>query len=141
MSDNRLKRMAMALKVLNPEDDFEEILTNLGLSTQDFLGFLESLSLDFQISILTLEEVDKTKTRVFSRWEQAFLTKEARDFLLSALDTKAIVPSEMEQALAILFATSPEFADVEEVCGVLENIVEDPGRVAVLGSFNEKYIH
>jgi uncharacterized protein Smg (DUF494 family) len=133
--------MAMALKVLNPEDDFEEILTNLGLSTQDFLGFLESLSLDFQISILTLEEVDKTKTRVFSRWEQAFLTKEARDFLLSALDTKAIAPSEMEQALAILFATSPEFADVEEVCGVLENIVEDPGRVAVLGSFNEKYIH
>ncbi|MCK9525724.1 MAG: DUF494 family protein [Limnochordia bacterium] len=141
MSDSKLKRMAIALKVLNPDDDFEEILTNLGLSTQDVMGFLESLALDFQVSILTFAEVDETKTRVFSPWEQAFLTKEARDFLLSALYTEAIAPSEMEQALAVLFATSPEFADVEEICGILENIVEDPSRVAVLGYSDQRFNH
>lgn len=137
MSDNRLKRMAMALKVLNPSDDFEEILTNLGLSAEDLVGFLESLALDFQVSILTFEEIDKTKTRIFSRWEQAFLSKDARDFLLSALDTNAIVRSEMEHALAVLFATSPGFADVEEICGILANIVEDPNRMAVFGTFDQ----
>jgi hypothetical protein len=47
----------------------------------------------------------------------------------------------MEQALAILFATSPEFADVEEICGILENIVEDPSRGAVLGSFDQRFNH
>ena len=78
---------------------------------------------------------------MFNLWEQAFITKEAREFLLSALHTKAIFPSEMEQALALLFAQAPEIADVEEVRGILENIVEDPGRNAVLGPFNDSVYH
>lgn len=141
MSENRLKRVAMALKVLNPDDDFAEILTNLGLSAQDLMSFLESLALDFQVSILTLEEVDKTKVRVFSHWERAYLSQEAREFLLSAVHTKTIVPAEMEHALAILFATAPEMVDVEDICGILANIVADPNRTAVFGFIDQSIIH
>lgn len=141
MDENRLKRMAMALKMLNPDDQFEELLQSLGLSGHDLLRFLESLALDLQVSILTLDDVDDTKTRVFNLWEQAFLSGEAREFLLSALHNEVIIPSEMEQALAVLFATSPGFADVEEICGILESIVEDPKRMAVLGRFDQKFIH
>ncbi|MDI9485796.1 MAG: hypothetical protein QM372_10065 [Bacillota bacterium] len=141
MSENKLKRKAKALKKLEPSDKFADILLSLGLSAQDFMDFLESLALDFQVSILTVDEVDDSKTRVFNLWEQAFITKEAREFLLSALHTKAIFPSEMEQALALLFAQAPEIADVEEVRGILENIVEDPGRNAVLGPFNDSVYH
>ncbi|HBN96223.1 MAG TPA: hypothetical protein DDZ66_07970 [Firmicutes bacterium] len=142
MNENKIKRMVMALKILNPDDKFEEILMSLGLSSQDFMGFLESLALDFQVSILTLDDVDnKPKTRVFNLWEQAFLSREAREFLLSALYTEAIVPSEMEQALAVLFAQAQGYADVEEVRGILESIVEDPDRAAVLGPLDSKSIH
>ena len=141
MSENKIKRMAMALKMLNPDDEFEKILMSLGLSSQDFMGFLESLALDFQVSILTLDDVDNNKTRVFNLWEQAFLSREAREFLLSALYTEAIVPSEMEQALAVLFAQAQGYADVEDVRGILESIVEDPERGAVLGPLEGKFIH
>jgi uncharacterized protein Smg (DUF494 family) len=133
--------MAMALKVLNPDDEFEEILMNLGLSAQDFMSFLESLALDFQVSILTLDDVDETKTRVFSLWERAFMSKETRDFLLSALHNEVLAPAEMEQVLAVLFATAPGFIDMEELYGILENVVEDPDRIAVLGPGDQKTIH
>ena len=141
MDEDRLKRMAMALKMLKPDDQIEELLMNVGLSGRDLLRFLEALASDFQVSILTLDDVDDTKTRVFNLWEQAFLSKEAREFLLSALHSEVIIPSEMEQALAVLFATSPGFADVEEICGILESIVEDPKRIAVLGPFDQEIIH
>lgn len=141
MNESKLKRMAMALKILNPDDEFEEILTSLGLSSQDLMGFLESLALDFQVSILTLDDVDTTKTRVFNLWEQAFISQEARDFLYAALYTKAIIPLEMEQALAVLSAQSQGYADVDEIRGILESIVEDPERVAVFGSLEQKFIH
>ncbi|NLL41970.1 MAG: DUF494 family protein [Firmicutes bacterium] len=141
MDENKLKRMAKALKKHNPNDKFADILLNLGLSAQDFLDFLESLDLDFQASILTIDDVDDSKTRVFNLWEQAFITQEARQFLLSALHTGAISPSEMEHALAVLFAQTPGFVDVEEIRGILENVVEDPGRNAVLGPFEDSVYH
>lgn len=141
VNENKLRRIAMALRMLHRGDDFEGMLLDLGLSAQDFMGFLESLALDFQVSILTLEEVDRTKSRVFSLWEQAFLSRDAREFLLSALHTQAITPIELEQALAVLFAQSQGFADVEDIRGILESIVQDPGRVAVLAPLGLDYIH
>ena len=141
VSDNKLKRMAMAVKILNPDDEFEEFLTNLGLSTEDFMDFLESLALDFQVSILTFEGLDYTKTRVFSLWEQAYLSGEPREFLLSALHSRAITPIELEQSLAVLFAQSQGLTDVDEVRGVLESVVEDPNRGAMLGLFDLDYTH
>ncbi len=141
MSENKLKRMAMALKLLNPADEFEEILLDLGLSTQDFIRFLESLALDFQVSILTLQDVDHTKTRVFSMWEQAFLSRDAREFLLSALHTEAITHAELEQALAVFFAQSPGLADVDDMRGILENLIQDPSRIVLMGPRNLDHIH
>ncbi len=127
--------------MLNPDDQLEELLVSLGLSGEDLLHFLESLAQDLHVSILTLDDVDETKTRVFNLWEKVCLSTETREFLLSALRAEVIIPSEMEQALAVLFATSAGFADVEEICGILENVVEDPRRLAVLGPFDKEFIH
>jgi hypothetical protein len=141
VNDNKLKRMAMAIKMLNSDDTLEELLTSLGLSSEDLLGYLESLASDFQVSILTFEGLDATKTRVFSLWEQAYLSGEAREFLLSALHSQTITPMELEQSLAVLFAQSEGLTDVDEVRGVLESVVEDPNRMAMLGLLDLDYVH
>lgn len=131
LKDDKLRQLVRVLQQLLGVEELEHNFTNL----------LERLTLDSQVPIVTLDGLDGEKTRVFSLWEQTFLAREARDFLLAALYRKAITPAELEETLALLFTQVQGFADFEEVCAVLESVVEDPERGALLTSFELEYPH
>lgn len=131
MKEDKLRQLVRVLQQLLGGQGFEQNFTNI----------LEHLALDSQVPIVTLDRLDGGNSRVFSLWEQTFLTQEARDFLLGALYRKAITPGELEETLALLFTQIQGFADFEEVCAVLESVVDDPHRSVLLASYDLEYIH
>lgn len=134
MSDDKLKRVALALKRLGQEKDLEETLV------LDLTGLLEILALDLQFDSVPMLESGKNG-RVFSLWEQTILSADARNFLLSALYTEVITPLELEQALTLAFTQLEDYAGVEEMCGFLESVVQDHKRVSLFTNHNLEYVH
>jgi hypothetical protein len=90
--------------------------------------------------MITLAGMRENKGRVFGLWEQTFLSQEARDFLMAALHRDVITAEELEQTLAALFAQEQGFADLEDVQDLLDSIVEDPERHALLTLYEGEYI-
>lgn len=137
-----LKRVAMALKMLSQENGLNELLSDLGLSGDDLSSFLQSLAVDFQISIFTLDELEPVEgARVFSPWERAYLSKSARDFLLGAVYTNAMTPSELEQALSLSYLQVQDSVDVEEMREIVASIVQDPERTTLFIDLKTDFIH
>lgn len=110
-------------------------------SELDLREFFSHFASDFQVPILTLDDLNPSTSRVFSLWEQTFISQEARSFLLVALYTKTITSYELEQALALLYTQLQDFADMAEIRGILENVVENPNRNAMLAQLDFDYVH
>lgn len=143
MDENRLKRVAQALKKLARGGELEGSLMGQGLSVRDLSGLLDLLSEDLHmVGILSMDEPSTFRgDRVFSLWEKSILSKEVRHFLLSALYTKVITPAELEQALALAFTQFDSFVDMEDIFGLLQNVIEDQERVTLFISSELGYKH
>ncbi|NLM40764.1 MAG: hypothetical protein GX199_00460 [Firmicutes bacterium] len=101
---------------------------------------LSRLAQAMQPSVLALGDLDGTKSRVFSQWEQVCLSQEAQSFLLAALHRNMVTAQELEQAMALLFAEMNGFADLEDIRILLEDVVEDPERQSMLALFDAEYM-
>ncbi len=142
MSTNKLRQLALAIKMLTQRDNLNEALMDLGLSPQELKDLLEVVLEQGEVHELIIYEPKSTVSgRIFSPWERLVLSIEAQRFLLSALHTKVITPSELEQTLALLVSQTHGFAGVEEVCSVLEDVIQDQLRMAVLTSSDLEHFH
>ncbi|HBG09958.1 MAG TPA: hypothetical protein DDX25_08100 [Firmicutes bacterium] len=131
LSSNRNRRPARVLEI------DEELDGDLELSLPELLS---RLARDVQLSVLTLSDLGKDKSRIFSPWEQIYLSQEAKGFLMAALHREMVTAHELEQALALLFAEAQGFADLEDIRVLLESVVEDPERQSMLALFDAEYV-
>lgn len=130
LKENMLKRLRQMLEMLSTGDE-----------VFDLKDFFQHFATDFQVPILTLDDLNYSTSRVFSLWEQAFISQEARTFLLVALHTKTITSAELEETLALLFTQLQGFADLQQVRGILGSVVEEPNRNAMLALLDIDYVH
>ncbi|HHT41966.1 MAG TPA: DUF494 family protein [Firmicutes bacterium] len=131
LSDKPTRRPFRMLNVISAE--------GLGLNSE-FVELFHRLAEELELSMITLAGMRENKGRVFGLWEQTFLSQEARDFLMAALHRDVITAEELEQTLAALFAQEQGFADLEDVQDLLDSIVEDPERHALLTLYEGEYI-
>ena len=115
----------------------EELDGDLELSLPELLS---RLARDVQLSVLTLSDLGKDKSRIFSPWEQIYLSQEAKGFRMASLHREMVTAHELEQALALLFAEAQGFADLEDIRVLLESVVEDPERQSMLALFDAEYV-
>lgn len=142
MSTSKLRQFALAMKMLTQRDNLRDALLELGLSPRELQSVLEAILAEQQeLELTTFEPSTTVSGRVFSPWERLILSTEAQSFLLSALHTEVITPSELEQTLAALMTQTTGFVGVEEVCTLLEDVVQDDLRIAVLMSSEWEYLH
>lgn len=142
MSTNKLRQFALAMKMLTQRDNLHDALLELGLSPRELQSVLEVILAEQQeLELTTFEPGTTVSGRVFSPWERLILSTEAQSLLLSALHTEVITPSELEETLATLITQTTGFVGIEEVCTVLEDVVQDDLRIAVLMSYEWEYLH
>jgi hypothetical protein len=110
---------------------------DLSLDLPELLG---RLAQELQLSVLALSGLDNGKGRVFSQWEQIYLSEEAKHFVMAALHRDLVTAEELEQALALLFAQTQGFADVEDIRVLLESLVDDPQRQSMLAFYDAEHI-
>lgn len=120
-------------RVLQSAADDED----LSLDLPELLG---RLAQELQLSVLALSGLDNGKGRVFSQWEQIYLSEEAKHFVMAALHRDLVTAEELEQALALLFAQTQGFADVEDIRALLESLVDDPQRQSMLAFYDAEHI-
>ena len=144
LSTNKPRQFALAIKMLTKKNNLREGIVDLGLSTQELKDLLETvLAEQEEFQELVMYEPNSTVSgRIFSPLERLVLSLEAQRFLLAALHTAVITPLELEQTLALLTAqTTTGFVEIEELLGILESVVQDQLRMAVLISSEWDYVH
>lgn len=143
MSENKLKRLVEVLKRLAQEDSSQSSLSDLVLAPQDLASLLGLLDQEPDlVGIISTGDLNwESASRIFGLWEQVFLSVDAQHFLLSALYTKSITPAELEQALALAYTQWSEYSGVDEICGILQTVVNDQARSALFQPSNLEYRH
>lgn len=131
MSNDGTRRPIKALRITASLDEDQ------GFGIPELLS---RLAQELQPSVLTLNGLGQGRSRVFSLWEQVYLSQEAKDFLMTALHRDMVTADELEQALAMLFAQTEGFADLEDVRILLESVVGDPERQTMLALFDSQYV-
>ncbi len=132
LSKDRTRRPVRALLASG------EVEEGLDVGLSELLG---RLAQELQFSVLTLSGLRPGGSRVFSPWEQVCLSSETRDFLLAAVHGGMVTAEELEHALALLFAQTQGFAELEDIRVLLESVVEDPERQSMLALFDAGNYH